>query len=82
VSTDIKCDGCGRKLGGDNTTNYWKCTLEGDTIRTIDGRIAEPTGMLSPGKRHYKVHMSSADLCTPCMSKTQEETTRAKPRNS
>jgi hypothetical protein len=75
VSTEIRCDGCGCKLGNDRHPNYWKCAIEGDTIRKFDGSIAEGTGLTAQGNRQYKIHLDSADLCIPCMSKTQEETT-------
>jgi hypothetical protein len=75
MSTDIRCDGCGCKLDTDKHPNYWSATLMGDTIRKIDGAIAEPTGLTVPGNRQYKIYLDNADLCIPCMSKTQGETT-------
>jgi hypothetical protein len=73
VSTETKCDGCGCKLGTGTNPNYWSCTFEGDTIRKYDGSLAELTGLVSPGNRQYKIALDTADLCIPCMSKTQEE---------
>jgi hypothetical protein len=70
VSTDIRCDGCGHLLGNDRNPNYWHATFMGDTIRSGNGTLLDTTGLLSRG-----YPLSKADVCIPCMSKTQEEKT-------
>jgi hypothetical protein len=47
----------------------------GDTIRNSNGEIMDVTGLTAPGNRQYVVRLLQADLCIPCMSKTQGETT-------
>lgn len=75
MSTEIRCDGCGCKIGTDTKPNYWHAEFMGDTMRSFVGEIMNETGLMAPGNRQYVVRLLQADLCIPCMSKTQEETT-------
>jgi hypothetical protein len=75
VSTETRCDGCGCKLVTDTKPNYWHAAFMGDTIRNSNGEIMDVTGLTAPGNRQYVVRLLQADLCIPCMSKTQGETT-------
>lgn len=69
MSTDIRCDGCGCKLGNDRQPNYWHAVLMGDTIRSGNGTLLDRTGVYAGG-----TPLSKADVCIPCMVKTQGET--------
>jgi hypothetical protein len=75
MSTEIKCDGCGTKLGTNQHPNYWHAAFIGDTLRGPDGNVLDVTGLTAPGNRQYIVRLLQADLCIPCMSKTQGEKT-------
>jgi hypothetical protein len=70
MSTETRCDGCGCKLGSDSHPNHWHAVLIGDTIRSGNGTLLDKTGVYTNGNA-----LSKADLCIPCMSKTQEENT-------
>ena len=69
------CDGCGTKLGTTQRPNWWHAVLMGDTLRASDGRIIEPSGLTARADRDRLTPINKADLCIPCMSKTQGETT-------
>jgi hypothetical protein len=69
------CDGCGAKLGTMQRPNWWHATLMGDTLRASDGRIIEPSGLTARADKDRLTPINEADLCIPCMSKTQEEST-------
>jgi hypothetical protein len=69
------CDGCGAKLGTAQRPNWWHATFMGDTLRASDGRIIEPSGLTARADKDRLTPINKADLCIPCMSKTQEETT-------
>jgi hypothetical protein len=75
MSTEIRCDGCRQIIVSEAYSNYWHCELQGDTRRLVNGEIPDDTGLTAPGNRHYVVRLLQADLCIPCMSKTQGETT-------
>jgi hypothetical protein len=75
MSTETRCDGCGCKLGNDTKPNYWHSVFMGDTLRGPDGNVLDVTGLTAPGNRQYIVRLLQADLCIPCMSKTQEDKT-------
>jgi hypothetical protein len=69
------CDGCGAKLGTTQRPNWWHATLMGDTLRASDGRIIEPSGLTARADKDRLTPINKADLCIPCMSKAQGETT-------
>jgi hypothetical protein len=75
VSTQVLCDGCGCKLVTDTKPNYWHAAFIGDHQRGADGSVLDVTGLTAPGNRQYIVRLLQADLCIPCMSKTQGEKT-------
>ena len=75
MSTEIKCDGCGCKLATVQRPNYWHAAFMGDTLRGPDGNVLDITGLTAPGNHPYIVRLLEADMCIPCMAKTQEETT-------
>jgi len=62
-------------LGTTQRPNWWHATLMGDTLRASDGRIIEPSGLTARADKDRLTPINKADLCIPCMSKTQEETT-------
>ncbi len=74
MSQEIKCDGCGARIGTNQHPNYWHAAFMGDTLRGPDGNILDVTGLTAPGNHPYIVRLLIADLCVRCMSKTQEET--------
>jgi hypothetical protein len=76
MTTQVLCDGCGIKLGTDKTPNWWRSAFMGDTIRDMNGRVMESTGLIAPGNRQYIRNLDKVDLCIPCMAKTQEENTK------
>jgi hypothetical protein len=71
MTTQVLCDGCGIKLGTDQAPNWWRSMLMGDTIRDMNQRVMESTGLIAPGNRQYIRNLDKADLCIPCMSKSQ-----------
>jgi hypothetical protein len=75
VSTKTLCDGCGDLLAVESYSNYWHCEFMGDTTHNQLGQLMSPTGMTAPGNHPYIKMLVQADLCIPCMSKTQGETT-------
>lgn len=75
MSTRTHCDACGCMLGTTQRPNWWHATLMGDTLRASDGRIIEPSGLTARADKERLTPINKADLCIPCMSKTQGETT-------
>jgi hypothetical protein len=75
MSTRTYCDGCGCTLGVEQRPNWWHAAFMGDTIRNSNGEVMDVTGLTAPGNRQYVVRLLQTDLCIPCMSKTQGETT-------
>jgi hypothetical protein len=67
------CDGCGTKLDTRLQPNWWHATLMGDTLRASDGRMIEHSGLTARTDKERVTPINKADLCIPCMSKTQEE---------
>ena len=75
MSTEIKCDGCGAKLDTRQRPNWWHAVLMGDTIRNSNGVLIENTGLVDRSTANQIIPIDNADLCIPCMSKTQGGTT-------
>jgi len=75
MSTRTHCDGCGHMLGTTQRPNWWHATFMGDTLRASDGRMIEHSGLTARADKDRITPINKADLCIPCMSKTQEETT-------
>lgn len=69
------CDGCGAKLGTRQRPNWWHAVLMGDTIRNGNGLLIENSGLIDHSFTNQIIPIDKADMCIPCMSKTQEETT-------
>lgn len=74
MSTRIHCDCCGDMLGTPQRSNWWHATLMGDTLRASDGRMIEHSGLTARADKDRLTPLGKADLCIPCMSKTQGET--------
>jgi hypothetical protein len=73
MSTRTYCDCCGRTLGTAQTPNWWHANLMGDTLRASDGRMIESSGLTVRTANDRFAPINKADLCIPCMAKTQEE---------